>query len=518
MKTLKSTGKKLEVLEIVMLLLILFGCAPSTGAAPAIQLEEQVFRQVTGSPSTPELATATDTPVPTQTPQPDADIILDLRLESSMPSSLKANSIELGRVKGSVPLSGAVYGENQIILDLNGTSCQPEMDPCVTEIEMMVAENVQWDIDTLESPTGGIEKIIIDFNPSGKFLFDLELRRQGDAYPITITGYPGEAQEMRTFQATFFEDLNRDGELSPGEQVMEGIEVCFPALKDICVKSDANGLVISPGEMPIPIDFIVNRGSSPIDGSPFRYVIVNQGWIDIPAYEAETYPNSIGKGYTVPAQRLADTSLLEFGKVITDLSGISQVGVAQTPFVFNESAPIEGGCRVGVFFDLDPRPGYALDWRGNTINTHGWLRPDQKNVISDGHQGTDCDAPLGVPVRSVGQGKVIISGVNPNPGSDAVMVMVSHMVGTNQHIFDYGHLDSTAVKVGDIVRVGQIIGFNGETGTAYSVPHIHLNYVFIDTLDPNGERIHKCPFDAKVWGQYLTPDMFPFGRWLEKNW
>jgi murein DD-endopeptidase MepM/ murein hydrolase activator NlpD len=507
------------VLVMMMLFIILWGCAPSTEIVPVNQSEGQGELQGTDSLPTPEQAAiqsaAAESPVPTQTPQLDADIKPSLGLESSLPEGLKANTIELGKIKGSVPLSGVVYGENQIVLDLNGTACQPEMDPCVTEIEIANSENVQFDFDTVQSSSGGIEKVIIDFNPTGKFTFDLELRRQGDSYPITITGYPSEAKETRIFQATFFEDLNRDGELSPGEQVLRGIEVCFPALGDRCVKSDSSGMVTSPGVIPIPIDFKVVGGISPIDGSPFKYVIINNGWIEIPQYEGDVYWSSIGKAYSVPTQRVADISIHDFGRVTTDLSGVSQVGIAQSPFIFNESAPIEGGCHVGVFFDLDPRKGYALDWRGNTYNTDGWLRPDQKNVISDGHQGMDCDAPMGTLVRSVGEGKVVFSGQLFPDYPEIVGVTVQHQVGTKIHEFHYGHLDGTAVKEGETVYPNQIIGFNGMTGTRFSVPHIHINYIFHDEVGVSGEWVHRCPFEAKVWGQYLTPDMFPFGEWLD---
>ncbi len=50
--------------------------------------------------------------------------------------------------------------------------------------------------------------------------------------------------------------------------------------------------------------------------------------------------------------------------------------------------------------------------------------------------------------------------------------MLQHIDGTQTW---YMHLDAYAVKLGDSVKQGQIIGFSGNTGDS-SAPHLHFEY------------------------------------------
>jgi murein DD-endopeptidase MepM/ murein hydrolase activator NlpD len=84
------------------------------------------------------------------------------------------------------------------------------------------------------------------------------------------------------------------------------------------------------------------------------------------------------------------------------------------------------------------------------------------------HPGIDIAAPLGTPVRAFAAGQVVFAGKD---SSGAVVVEIEHLPNV---ISLYGHLeDPPAVKVGDIVVTGQVVGDVGLTGNTTG-PHLHF--------------------------------------------
>ena len=71
------------------------------------------------------------------------------------------------------------------------------------------------------------------------------------------------------------------------------------------------------------------------------------------------------------------------------------------------------------------------------------------------HTGLDFRASSGDPVRATAYGKVIASGWQGGYGK---MVEIDH---GNTLTTRYGHLSEINVKIGDIVRIGQVIGAVG---------------------------------------------------------
>jgi murein DD-endopeptidase MepM/ murein hydrolase activator NlpD len=82
------------------------------------------------------------------------------------------------------------------------------------------------------------------------------------------------------------------------------------------------------------------------------------------------------------------------------------------------------------------------------------------------HTGLDFRAATGDPVRATANGKVVSSG---SAGGYGRMVEVDHGNGLSTR---YGHLSEINVKVGDTVRIGQVIGAVGSTGRSTG-PHLH---------------------------------------------
>ena len=82
------------------------------------------------------------------------------------------------------------------------------------------------------------------------------------------------------------------------------------------------------------------------------------------------------------------------------------------------------------------------------------------------HTGIDLRGDTGEPVRATATGKVTIAGRQGGYGN---MVEISHGNGLATR---FGHLSSVGVKVGQVVRIGEIIGNIGSTGFSTG-PHLH---------------------------------------------
>jgi murein DD-endopeptidase MepM/ murein hydrolase activator NlpD len=82
------------------------------------------------------------------------------------------------------------------------------------------------------------------------------------------------------------------------------------------------------------------------------------------------------------------------------------------------------------------------------------------------HTGLDFRAGMGDPVRATANGKVVSSGW---AGGYGRMVEIDHGNGLSTR---YGHLSEINVKIGDQIRIGQVIGEVGSTGRSTG-PHLH---------------------------------------------
>lgn len=113
------------------------------------------------------------------------------------------------------------------------------------------------------------------------------------------------------------------------------------------------------------------------------------------------------------------------------------------------------------------------------------------------HRGVDYGAPIGTPVRSVGDGTVIFAARSGGGGN---VIKVRHNA-TYQTA--YKHLNGYArgVHSGARVKQGQVIGYVGNTGMSTG-PHLHFEfYQSGNYIDPLGKRF---PSAEPVPSEHLT--------------
>lgn len=87
------------------------------------------------------------------------------------------------------------------------------------------------------------------------------------------------------------------------------------------------------------------------------------------------------------------------------------------------------------------------------------------------HAGIDLQAKTGTPVYATGDGVVKWSGIKAN--GYGIHVDIDHGYGYETK---YAHLDKLAVKKGQKVKRGDIIGYSGNTGLSKG-PHLHYEII-----------------------------------------
>ncbi|WP_114313502.1 M23 family metallopeptidase [Thermus caldifontis] len=105
----------------------------------------------------------------------------------------------------------------------------------------------------------------------------------------------------------------------------------------------------------------------------------------------------------------------------------------------------------------------------------------RKNPFGPGyefHDGLDFAAPYGAPVYATGSGVVAETGWM---GAYGLAVLLDHAEGYQSL---YGHLSRLAVRPGERVEKGQVLGYVGSTGRSTG-PHLHYGiYRYGAPLDP----------------------------------
>ncbi len=127
--------------------------------------------------------------------------------------------------------------------------------------------------------------------------------------------------------------------------------------------------------------------------------------------------------------------------------------------------------------------GYHLPVPGSVRVTsgYGW-RTDPLTGARSLHEGIDLGVPLGTPVLAVAAGRVDLvhhNGVGPGVyNGNAVFLRTGE-----GRLWAYLHLHGAAVRQGQTVRAGSVLGWAGSTGRSTG-PHLHLQ-----VWDVNGQTL-----------------------------
>lgn len=180
-----------------------------------------------------------------------------------------------------------------------------------------------------------------------------------------------------------------------------------------------------------------------------------------------------------------------------------------------------------AYFEHNNRPFYAFQFEADTINKipdyfdeegktlrKAFLKAPLKfSRISSrfspkrfhpvqkrwkAHKGTDYAALRGTPILSTANGRVVKSGYTKGNGN---YVKVRH---NSTYSTQYLHMSKRAVKVGDFVKQGEVIGYVGSTGLA-SGPHVCYRFWKNGRqVDPYRQKLPEAkPMDKKLIPTYI---------------
>jgi len=132
------------------------------------------------------------------------------------------------------------------------------------------------------------------------------------------------------------------------------------------------------------------------------------------------------------------------------------------------------------------------------IKLYGRIKP---------HLGTDFAAPVGTPIMSTANGTVIKSAYTRGNGN---YVKVRH---NSTYSTQYLHMKNRAVKVGDVVKQGDIIGYIGMTGNTTG-PHVCYRF-WKDGKQVNA--LKQILPAAKPMSDSIKPHYFKFIQSLKRD-
>lgn len=103
------------------------------------------------------------------------------------------------------------------------------------------------------------------------------------------------------------------------------------------------------------------------------------------------------------------------------------------------------------------------------------------------HNGLDFGVPVGTPVRSTMDGRVVYAGWNDQGYGNLVIVE------NGPYRTYYAHLSSIPVSVGQQVSAGTVIGLSGNTGNSTG-PHLHYEIrINQKAIDPTDVTLNRPP-------------------------
>lgn len=143
----------------------------------------------------------------------------------------------------------------------------------------------------------------------------------------------------------------------------------------------------------------------------------------------------------------------------------------------------------------DARPG-VFSWPLDGILTQGYgYTAYSKKLYKGGfHNGIDVSSSYGEPIRAAKDGKIIAIG-NCGKYAYGKWIAVQH---ENKLTTLYGHLSSyNGLKIGDSVKRGDIIGYEGSTGYSTGA-HLHFGVYVTETFKVESQWYGLLPLGAHL--------------------
>ena len=146
--------------------------------------------------------------------------------------------------------------------------------------------------------------------------------------------------------------------------------------------------------------------------------------------------------------------------IATETKSSETIIEAQNKIIVKGTKVVSGvGINVGGIWHWPTEKPYTITSRW------GWRNLGGKRSF---HGGTDIAGKYRSKIYAANNG--VVETVQIRHKTNGNYVVINH---NNGWYTTYGHMDSLAVKVGDVVEMGQVIGYMGETGYATGV-HLHF--------------------------------------------
>lgn len=188
-----------------------------------------------------------------------------------------------------------------------------------------------------------------------------------------------------------------------------------------------------------------------------------------------------------------------FTALRSDITSLrTQVGALRTGKPEKADKAAKGSADAVTFGN--PLPGYSVN------SEYSLARKNPLTGKVQPHLGLDIKAPKGTPVRAAYDG--VVQFASDTKGGYGNQVKLGHGANTESR---YSHLSGFAVKQGQMVKKGDVIGYVGSTGNSTG-PHLHYEVLV------NGKKVdpRKGPFpvdgtDAAMEAERALEDAKRYG-------
>lgn len=269
-------------------------------------------------------------------------------------------------------------------------------------------------------------------------------------------------------------------------------------------------------------DWIMESGRALSDPLPMTLPFAEEGYFTPEDPMAVGYRFAVERGQVVTISLVTDA--VETGRVFFDLlraaddpenpprpvnADTTDIGFVYEPFrdgdfIIRIQPELLRGGAYELRVSLDPALAFPVFGRGPAAAQSRWGAPRDGGRRS--HEGIDIFAPRGTPAIASLPGRVTRANVTAIGGKVVWLRDERH----NRNIY-YAHLDSQTVSAGQMVEIGDTLGFVGNTGNAITTPpHLHFGIYYrgegaVDPypfVQPVRTQIAELDVDRDAWGQW----------------